>query len=210
MVLAYAWNFLLTLRAELRQILRTRRQQLTPAERAIASEKIANFVTQLPAVLTSNRIACYLSQECEVETKSIVQWLWLQRKTCYLPVITTAKSKELYFAPYDATTHLIPNRYQILEPDISITPPISASSLEVVLVPLVGFDKKGHRLGMGGGFYDRSFAFLREPNTLHKPLLVGLAFACQEVPELINESWDIPMQVIITENGLFYGQYNLK
>jgi 5-formyltetrahydrofolate cyclo-ligase len=93
------------------------------------------------------------------------------------------------------------NRLGIPEPadtDASLAP----DALDVVLVPLLGFDRRGHRLGFGGGYYDRSFAFLRDVERPAKPLLVGIGYALQEVERVPHEDWDVPLDYVATEREL--------
>jgi 5-formyltetrahydrofolate cyclo-ligase len=75
--------------------------------------------------------------------------------------------------------------------------------LDLVLVPLVGFDARGNRLGMGGGFYDRHFAFLRNRRAWRRPLLIGIAFDVQRVPRLSDAAHDVPLWGIVTERGIY-------
>lgn len=79
---------------------------------------------------------------------------------------------------------------------------MNARWLDFLVVPLVGFDDQGRRLGMGGGYYDATLAFLRRRRIWHKPYLIGLAFECQRVAEIPSEPWDIRLNAILTEKGL--------
>ncbi len=75
--------------------------------------------------------------------------------------------------------------------------------LDLVLVPLVGFDARGHRLGMGAGFYDRRFVFLRHRRTWRKPLLIGLAFEVRRVERLAEAAHDVPLWGVVTERAVY-------
>lgn len=99
---------------------------------------------------------------------------------------------------FTAETHLVPNRFGIPEPQQGPAHKLPTHLLDVVLMPLVGFDRAGSRLGMGGGFYDTTFAF-KQQNPKGKPLLIGLAHSCQEVDSLQADNWDIPLGAIATE-----------
>jgi 5-formyltetrahydrofolate cyclo-ligase len=92
------------------------------------------------------------------------------------------------------------NRYGIIEPHSRSL--MNARWIDVMLMPLVGFDSKGRRLGMGGGYYDATLAYLRSRKRWRKPLMVGVAYACQELKEVPTEPWDIRLDMMLTENGL--------
>jgi 5-formyltetrahydrofolate cyclo-ligase len=94
------------------------------------------------------------------------------------------------------TQRLQRNRFNIPEPRRAR--PLAAQQMQVILLPLTGFDAQGNRLGMGGGFYDRS---LRAPRRRHPPLLVGVAHTAQQVDELPTEAWDIPLDKVVTDSG---------
>lgn len=124
--------------------------------------------------------------------------IWQSGKKCYLPVLSSSTEKLLQFAEYTPNTQLAPNRYDILEPQAAKT--IAPEQLDLVIMPLVAFDDWGNRLGMGGGYYDKTFAFLREEKN-KMPVLIGLAYAMQEVSTLPADEWDVPLRGILTETG---------
>ena len=108
--------------------------------------------------------------------------------------------KRLVFAPWRACDPLTANRFGIPEPDLAESSCLAPQDLGVVLAPLVGFDRRGNRLGTGGGYYDRSFAFRKR--TPAPPLLVGVGYAQQEVAGLEARPWDVPMDLVATESEL--------
>lgn len=124
---------------------------------------------------------------------------------CYLPVLKPAPQKHLWFAPHRLGDPLQPNRYGIPEPDTNRHPPLPLRQLDIILMPLVGFDEKLNRLGMGGGYYDRSLAFLHH-SQWRRPRLIGIAHECQKVNQLIPAPWDIPMDALVTEKMLYIRQ----
>ena len=81
-----------------------------------------------------------------------------------------------------------------------------ARQLDVVIAPLVAFDESLNRLGMGGGYYDRTFAFRKRARVLRRPVLIGVAYSFQRVDRLQPENWDVPLDVVITEKES-YGSY---
>ena len=121
-------------------------------------------------------------------------------KHCYLPVLHPSLECQLWFVEYTPTAVLKPNRFGIPEPDHRQAIRIAPNLLDIVLLPLVGFDRQGGRLGMGGGFYDRTFAFHKGKR--NKPYLLGMAHACQEVEALELADWDIPLFGVITDKEL--------
>ena len=117
------------------------------------------------------------------------------------PYLQKTNSRDCFFAPLSKDSEFELNKYSIPEPVHSTHELINGESLDLVLVPLLGFDRKGNRLGMGGGYYDRSFAFKNTSNT-RKPILMGFAYAFQEVKKLVAENWDVKLDYIATENGI--------
>lgn len=147
-------------------------------------------------------IGCYYGKDDEFNCEPIIKLILKDQKKCFLPVICN-DDKNLDFVSYQENDALVFNRYHILEPQNKNK--IKVEDLDLVIVPLVGFDKKGNRLGMGGGFYDRTFSFLLN-SKISKPMLVGLGFASQEVDFLPQNEWDVPLKAIITEKKITFLQ----
>lgn len=187
-------------RSDLRQKLRATRRALTVEQQAQAGLGLAEVVLRQPWLAESRHIALYLSNDGEIDPAILISWLWEQGKHCYLPVLAGDTGKKLAFVAYQPETPLIKNKYNIPEPEYEEKLAIPPQDLDLVLMPLTGFDEGGRRLGMGGGFYDRTFEFI---HNVEKPILVGLAHECQKVPEIPAEHWDIPMSGIAT-NKKFY------
>lgn len=124
-------------------------------------------------------------------------------KKVFLPVLAPLKD-QLYFAPYKPDSKMTTNRFGIIEPDCRPDDWLSARQLSLIFLPLVAFDKSGNRLGMGGGFYDRSLAYLRYRNVSKKPHLIGLAHELQQLENIHREKWDIPIDQIITEKRVIH------
>jgi 5-formyltetrahydrofolate cyclo-ligase len=122
-------------------------------------------------------------------------------KVCYLPVITPRQS--LWFAPYAEGDPLALNRFGIPEPARPGLSLVGARALDLILTPLVAFDDQGHRLGMGGGFYDRTLSFLRQRHAWHKPRLLGVAHELQRISALTAEPWDVPLDGVATDMQLY-------
>ncbi len=153
----------------------------------------------------SKCIAAYLPTNGEIDPCFLIDRAWQTHKKVYLPVLAPL-SNHLYFAPYTADCNMKFNRFQIAEPDAHPKDWLQARQLDLILMPLVGFDSMGNRLGMGGGFYDRSLSFTRFRKTCHRPFLIGLAHQLQQVEKLPYQAHDVPMQMIATEQQLHISQ----
>lgn len=186
-------------RQDLRQQLRARRRALNPSQQAQASAWVLRNLSKLPQFLRAQHLAVYMANDGELDPQVIATQLWKMGKHCYLPVLRPDRDRQLWFVEIRPDTVLVPNRFGIPEPDHRIHRKLPAHLLDMVLMPLVGFDRTGARLGMGGGFYDRTFAF-KQQRPKGKPYLVGLAHACQEVDSLASATWDIPLFAIATDS----------
>ena len=189
-------------RSHQRKQLRRQRCALDPAERLQRSRQLCQRLTQHPLFRNSQRIAAYLSADGEVDAHPLIEHAWSVGKQVFLPVLRPFGDNRLWFARYEADTPLVKNRYGIAEPEIDHNRRVEAWALDLVLTPLVGFDAHGNRLGMGGGFYDRSFAHLLRRRHWLKPRLVGLAFDFQQVTRLPAQRWDVPLTAVATENRI--------
>ncbi|GAL27902.1 5-formyltetrahydrofolate cyclo-ligase [Vibrio variabilis] len=105
------------------------------------------------------------------------------------------------FLRYAPTTPLVYNQYKILEPRLDKQMICPVADLDIIFTPLVAFDEQGQRLGMGGGYYDRTLAPWESKST--GPIAIGLAHDCQQVSALPTESWDIPLSTIMTPSKIW-------
>jgi 5-formyltetrahydrofolate cyclo-ligase len=185
-------------RRELRQDLAARRRGLGPGERIVAAQGLRRSLDQLPEYHTDTRVAGYWACDGELPLNLVIPPLLARGQQFLLPVI---EGGCLRFAPWRTGDDVTPNRYGIPEPTAS-GERLEPFQLDMVLVPLLGFDRCGHRLGYGGGYYDRSFAFLADQVRPTEPLLVGVAYAFQELPRIEPASWDISLDFIVTEREL--------
>ena len=181
-------------RAQLRRDLRSRRRALPAAQRIAAADALANQLLALPFLPDAGHVAGYWAMDGEIALNS---WqVRLPRSLIYcLPVLQSDNS--LRFAPWRPGEALVSNRFGIPEPDMDPAEALPAHALSLVVMPLVGFDARGHRLGMGGGWYDRSFAFRNA--AAPPPWLVGAGFNVQRVPHLDQEAWDVIPDALCTE-----------
>ncbi len=181
-------------RTALRRELRARRRALTAAERIAAAEALADRLRALPFLPAEGYAAGYWAMDGEIGLHAWQVRLPAGLVYC-LPVLRGDDT--LGFAPWRAGDPLVTNRFGIPEPDIDPASSLDPAAMSLVVMPLVGFDGHGHRLGMGGGWYDRSFAFRRTASA--PPWLVGAGFATQQVQALDAQDWDVPVDAICTE-----------
>ncbi|MEO5626692.1 MAG: 5-formyltetrahydrofolate cyclo-ligase [Dokdonella sp.] len=184
----------------LRSQLRARRAELTPGERIRASQALVGSLEQIPQFLCAQRIAGYWAVAGELPLAALIQGLRARGQTYHLPVVD--KDRHLNFAAWQPGGTIAANRYGIPEPVCAAEDLIAPDQLDVVLLPLLGFHRGGHRLGFGGGYYDRSFAFLRERSETGRPVLVGIGYALQETPAIGAMPWDVRLDYIATEREL--------
>jgi 5-formyltetrahydrofolate cyclo-ligase len=124
-------------------------------------------------------------------------------KRLYLPVLVSPAQGHMLFAPYEPDTALAANRFGIPEPVVTAERWVLPQRLDLVLTPLVAFDTRGNRLGMGGGYYDRTFAFRRHPGHIARPHLLGLAYEMQKTDALVRRAWDVPLDGVVTETAFY-------
>jgi len=182
----------------LRRTMRQKRRALPAYQQKQAAKGLALSLKTSELFKRCKHVAIYLANDGEIDPSLFIKQLWKSKKYCYLPVLHPIKKNSLWFYQYDKKTQLIPNRFGILEPSLKNKRRIPPWALDLVLFPLVAFDSKGGRLGMGGGFYDRTFEFTQE-----KTKLYGLAHHFQEVDKLPTEPWDIPLHGVATDKRLF-------
>ncbi|APG04142.1 5-formyltetrahydrofolate cyclo-ligase [Luteibacter rhizovicinus DSM 16549] len=189
-------------RRELRADLVQRRRQLTPAERVAAARGLRDSLEQLPEFLTDKHVAGYWATGGELPLNLAIAPLADRGQTFYLPIVTKSGGKRrLTFAPWATGEDVESNDMGIPEPKAS-EHIVEANKLDLVLVPLLGFDRKGNRLGFGGGYYDRSFEFLHGQQRPAQPLLVGVGYHFQELDAITTAEWDISLDYIATDKEL--------
>lgn len=189
-------------RKQLRKELRARRNALSKQQQINAAQQLTKRLKSHAVFLRSKHIAFYMADDGEINTRHLMRAAEKMGKYCYLPVLHPLKHNTLWFCRYRKGDDLLINRFGLEEPlsEKSIFP---AWALDLVLMPLVGFDRQGNRLGMGGGFYDRAFSFINHNKRISKkPLLMGIAHQCQEVQELASADWDIRLNFIATNKEI--------
>jgi 5-formyltetrahydrofolate cyclo-ligase len=187
-------------RRALRARLAARRRSLTPGERAHAARQVAHYAGQALPLHAGARIAIYASLPSELDTAPLIELARARGCQLYLPRIDRPRgARGMRFLAMDGV--LRRNRLGIEEPGPAAVR-IAARWLDLVLLPLVGFDRSGVRLGTGGGFYDRAFAFRNHRRAWHAPRLVGLAYAFQELEQIEAAAHDVRMDAVITDEGV--------
>ena len=190
----------------LRQQIREKRRALSDSEREQAAFLLCESLASTRLYQRSKHVAFYLPNDGEMDLTLLIEHAWQQGKHCYLPVLAEPNTRRLWFIPYKPDDKLKLNRFGIPEPVHSASLRLRKTiSLDLVLMPLVAFDTQGNRLGMGGGFYDRTLAFLTHRQYWHKPNLLGIAYEFQKQKQLKTNMWDIPLQAIATEQNFYPG-----
>lgn len=180
------------------------RQALTPDEQAAASAAIVQRIRQLPLFEQALHVAVYSAIRGEVDLQS----LWHDApaaKHWYLPVIVPGPERAMRFVRHEAAAVLRKSALGIPEPDAANGVVRAPRGLDLVLAPLVAFDADGHRIGMGAGYYDRAFAFLRNAPPPEQPRLIGVAYEFQRVERIDTQPWDVPLWGVVTERTLYGG-----
>ena len=191
-------------RRTLRASLRAKRRTISAAERARAARQIARQADRILHLHSGQRIGIYAATAEELDTSCLIALALRRGCLVYLPCIDPRlRVRSMRFAQITgAARALRVNRFGIGEPEA--LPLASARLLDVVFLPLVGFDRHGTRLGRGGGYYDRAFEFRRLRTFWHAPLLVGLGYALQEVERIAPAAHDVPLDLVITERGVIH------
>ncbi|MGW8463669.1 5-formyltetrahydrofolate cyclo-ligase [Pseudomonas sp. GL-B-19] len=188
----------------LRRMLRKARRALTPSQQRQAARGLYKQLAQQPLFRRAKHISLYLPTDGEIDPRVLLRAAQRRGKATYLPVLSAWPRTKMVFQRIRPGEKLQPNRFRILEPRANLARQRKVWTLDLVLLPLVGFDDVGGRLGMGGGFYDRSLAYLARRKTWRKPTLLGLAHECQKVERLAQASWDVPLQGTVTDKAWYF------
>ena len=187
-------------KARLRREIRAQRLALPDREARVAARRAVHRLWSLPVLTRARSLALYLPLGGELDCTPLALQAWQRGRTVFLPVIAGAA---LRFAPFSPDSKLRPNRFGILEP---VTPAChwrTARQLDVIVAPVVAFDAEGHRLGMGGGYYDRTLAYLMGRSCSRRPHFVALAFEMQRTATLPTATWDVRLDAVVTETTTY-------
>ncbi len=187
-------------RHDLRYSLRQARRDLTGDQQTDAAEELRSLVSNQDFFANASQVAFYHGVDGEIDPRPLLDQALSEGKACFLPTITEDNPGLVSFAPFDADTELNENQWGIDEPPAEGT--VSPTDFDVVFVPLVGFDAHCFRLGMGKGFYDRTFSF-KIFNRHSRPMLIGLAHECQLTDSFPTASWDVRLDAVITAEKIY-------
>lgn len=183
---------------QLRQQNRKLRAEISKEALAIAASLLFERIIELNEYKRAQRIATYFAVNGEISLDPVIDHALSQGKNIYLPNLD---QKSLRFSPYFQDQKMRINKFKLPEPDVSDDEMLQPHELDLVLAPLVVFDADRNRIGMGGGFYDRSFAFRKQG--IDKPVLIGVAHEMQKVDELVPEAWDVSLDRVVTDVAIY-------
>ena len=184
---------------DLRHRNRKLRADIDPEQQERAARALCQSIIGLDEYQQSQSIAAYFAVNGEISLKPLILHAWSQGKEIYLPHLDQVS---LRFSPYFEGQAMRINKFRLPEPDVADDEMLTPQELDLVLAPLVVFDKDCNRIGMGGGFYDRSFSFRKNPNSA-QPVLIGVAHELQKVDRLIPEDWDVRLDMVATEQAIY-------
>jgi 5-formyltetrahydrofolate cyclo-ligase len=185
-----------------RRRLRSRRLLLSRDERRRADRRITHRLIAAGFIRSHTGIAVYVAVRGEVSLQRAIEQAWRIGARIYAPLILSLRRRTMAFVPLTRGGRLRRNWYGLLEPTSRRRADVYRE-MNVVLLPLLGFDRRGYRLGMGAGFYDRALSRRRGRRvTWKRPLLVGVAYACQEISGIEPAPWDVLLDFVVTEKEL--------
>lgn len=184
---------------ELRQKYRKHRAGLSPQRLERAASDLMSRLLDLPQYQQAQRIAAYFAVNGEISLQPLIEQALKQDKQIFLPILD---QQALKFAAYFETQKMRLNRFRLPEPDVSSEQLLAPTELDLVLAPLVVFDAACNRIGMGGGYYDRSFEFRKNSST-SSPVLVGVAHDSQKVDQIDAMGWDVRLDMVVTDRAIY-------
>jgi 5-formyltetrahydrofolate cyclo-ligase len=187
------------MKAKIRKHIRAQRRSLSKTDHGSRSRLAARAVAGLPMFRAGKRVALYLPFDRETDTAALIAAARRRGVRVFVPVIVDRRHSRIRFYPLDGRTRR--GVFGIAVPS-SLARPLPSRWLNLIVIPLVGVDAAGRRLGMGGGFYDRALDFRRRRHHWPGPHLVGLAFDCQRTDSNFAEPWDLSLDSLATESGL--------
>ena len=181
-------------REDIRSHVRQARNNIAPeSQNQLALIASRHMLAEIQA-RSAKHVAIYLTNDGELATQKLIDALWELDINVYLPRVHPFVKGHLLFIRYRPDSVMTVNKFNINEPQLNVGDVIPLHRLDMVITPLVAFDDHGNRIGMGGGFYDRTLADA-EPN---KPLIIGFAHDIQQVSQVPFDWWDIPLAMVIT------------
>lgn len=190
----------------LRRRLRAARRGLDRRVQQANARAIVRHLVRAHVLRGAKRIALYVAADGEPDVWELLERMPARGRRWYLPVLRGHARGRLWLVRHRPGEPLRPNRFGIPEPVRRRRHIQPVHALDLMLLPLVGFDAQCNRLGMGAGFYDRSLASLRRRRHWRRPLLIGIAHECQRVDQLTPQPWDVPLDAVVTEAGVYRGE----
>ena len=184
---------------EMRQANRKRRAELDPQQLQAAAQALAQKIIGLDVYTRSHKLAVYFAVNGEIGLDVVIDHALATGKQVFLPNLD---QESLRFSPYFRGQKMRINKFRLPEPDVGDDEMLQPDQLDLVLAPLVVFDASCNRIGMGGGFYDRSFA-MRKAVEVTEPVLIGVAHELQKVDEIIPEEWDVRLDMVVTDRAMY-------
>ena len=186
-------------KAALRRQLRERRKSLDVSARRAASSAVVRLALRHRLLAKGRRIGIYMPATSEIDVLHLRDRALAMQARCFLPIVPGQGRKRMWFSQLGERSAWVLNRYGIPEYQHPLAKRVRAWSLDLLFMPLLGFDSRGFRLGMGGGYYDASLAYLKRFRRWRRPRVIGVAFSVQEVEWVPNDPWDIPLDAVLTE-----------
>lgn len=190
-------------KAALRSRLRKIRLGIPALTRKQAGRAVSRLALSHGLLARKRRLGIYMPAKGELDCLPLINRALSMGAACYLPVVPHARQRMLWFSRMGEGAYWGVNRYGIPEYGHRRFNRLRAADLDILFMPLLGFDTAGYRMGMGGGYYDASLAFLTRRAHWRKPRLIGLAFEAQKVDALPTDPWDIPLDAAITEKRYY-------
>lgn len=184
---------------EMRQAGRRARAALGKSQLARAADALASRIRELDAYRQAQRVAVYFAVNGEIGLDPLIDDALAAGKQVYLPNLD---QQSLRFSPYFREQKMRINKFRLPEPDVGDDEMLQPAELDLVLAPLVVFDAARNRIGMGGGFYDRSFA-MRKDSQVTEPMLIGVAHELQKVEQIVPEDWDVRLDMVVTDAAIY-------
>ncbi len=187
----------------LRTQMRQKRRSLDEGQQDTAAQGLLKNLLSVNVFNQAKRISMYFPNDGEIDPTLVMLRALEMSKKCYYPIIFPSRKPKLFFAPVLPGTRLKADRMGIMSPVVPSAHWLKPSQLDVILLPLVSFDAHGSRIGMGGGFYDASLAFLSSRKHWRRPRLIGIAHEIQRAEKITTDHWDMPLEMIVTDQAIY-------
>lgn len=190
-------------RQSLRKAFRDKRLSLSSEQQMTAAQGLVKQYRQNALFQGAENIALYLSFNGEINTQPLIDYLWSLNRQVFVPILHPFCKGHLLLQKFTHDTKMRENHFGILEPMLDVQRVCPVEKLDILFTPLVAFDLSGNRLGMGGGFYDRTLSGVKNIDKQRQPMVIGLAHELQKSAALPTEVWDIGLPYILTANKLY-------